>query len=152
MCAARMQKRAIGYFMSCVQAPPSLLPSPSLRFRSTVLYTGRHPSQALALDYSSPQEATFLLCHGPDNIVDDTGPTRTGTRNSGSVEPYEAVFQASDAGHVRQIVSLTSVRTPKLACLFERRLVQRRSGCALRWYNRASQLFVTCGEKHRHRP
>lgn len=51
--------------------------------------------QALALDYSSPQEATFLLCHGPDNIVDDTGATRTGTRNSGSVEPYEALFQVA---------------------------------------------------------
>lgn len=36
----------------------------------------------------------FLLCHGPDNIVvDDTGATRTDTRNTGKVEPYEAVFQ-----------------------------------------------------------
>ncbi|CAM9204209.1 unnamed protein product [Ectocarpus sp. 6 AP-2014] len=50
---------------------------------------------ALSLDYSSPKEATFLLCHGPDNIVDDTGATRTDTRNTGKVEPYEAVFQAA---------------------------------------------------------
>ncbi|CAM9956804.1 unnamed protein product [Hapterophycus canaliculatus] len=51
---------------------------------------------ALSLEYSPPQEATFLLCHGPDNIrVDDTGATRTDTRNTGSVEPYEEVFKVN---------------------------------------------------------
>lgn len=48
----------------------------------------------MALEYSSVREATFLLSHGPDTIVDDTGKTRTGTRNSGSVEPYLSMFQA----------------------------------------------------------
>lgn len=48
----------------------------------------------MALEYSSVREATFLLSYGPDIIVDDTGKTRTGTRNSGSVEPYLPIFQA----------------------------------------------------------
>lgn len=93
------------------------------------LYTGRYPSQALALDYCSPQEASFLLCHGPDNIVDDTGPTRTGTRNSGSVEPYEGVFQASVTGRVGQAWSLTSMMTQNLAFFSRATEVQKRSGC-----------------------
>eukprot|EP00752_Nemacystus_decipiens_P006485 g5839.t1 len=50
---------------------------------------------ALSLEYSSPENATFLVCHGPDNIVDGTGATRTDTRSTGKVEPYEAVFQAA---------------------------------------------------------
>lgn len=51
--------------------------------------------QGLGLVYSSVQDASFLMCHGPDTIVDGSGPVRTGTRNSGDVGPYEAVFQAA---------------------------------------------------------
>lgn len=79
------------------------------------------PFQALALVYSSPQEATFLLCHGPDNIVDDTGPTRTGTRNSGDVEPYEAVFQAS----------LLRVEWPQIPAIFQRGWVDSHDNCGV---------------------
>lgn len=72
--------------------PPPTPPFSSTPLLSLFLFL---LSQALALEYSSPREATFLLCHGPDTIVDDAGSTRTDTRNSGKVEPYEAMFQAS---------------------------------------------------------
>ncbi|CAM9167536.1 unnamed protein product [Choristocarpus tenellus] len=49
--------------------------------------------EALGLDYSSPSEADFLLCHGPDTIVDDNGTKKTGMRNSGEVDTYEEVFK-----------------------------------------------------------
>lgn len=92
---------AVAIFYIYTQAPfAAALPAVS-SFHPLVVDAPLMWLQAMALDYSCPQEATFLLCHGPDNIMDDTGETRTGTRNSGSVEPYEALFKVAPAAKLQ---------------------------------------------------